>query len=641
MDISETDSDHDLDSVLQIHALSIMSPKKPTLEKYSRIEDDDIESSDIEMKDVNVPAAIGNVSTNVELPRDSEYVEKKKMSAAIFRYFMLADEMKQQDMGVNIDHDLQEMWLEKIDADRAVKLDDVGDALLHSLKAILCGGSAYKQLVPSNSALQCNRTVVVSVQQDLTYWAVLHCTWNIHELENFGVYSSHVFGQMYKHKVVVDKIKSTMSHELTTALTDMNGGDIYKPVDHIKMVVKQLKGFKDFTRKQAGALTKSTSDALQQLCDESAGIDSHLCDRNDKIFGKIYIRTNPANGQKFQVIRSAGKQTNAMLSCRNWMTTNAKSFLKSRTNQMDTEQKLLFFTMLQNVAISPDDRFDMIQLSQLTQDKLVEQSWQLEPNTKMMLADIILIGISKNQQLVKSVAANYRKIVPRFASTVLTAADHKTDSTAKDSENLKKQDIAMTANEDQNMQMDLQLPSFQSTSHSMVPLVQIRATDSNVPSILELESELHHSITRSITLQQFLQLNHLQIVPARGDGHCILNAWSIITGIPNQTIEDFITAEYLVNRALYTAFQVTETDLVNYLRGNQYNLQSVDSIINMICNGMNATAIIIEEDSRMDASNTFHYTVSNFEIIRPNSGISTKTVVLLKKGQHYDAIVRI
>ena len=89
---------------------------------------------------------------------------------------------------------------------------------------------------------------------------------------------------MYKEKSTVKKIRSTLPDELQTALTDTSAGDMYKPVDHIKMVVKQLKGFKAFTKKQAGTLTNSTSDALKQLCDESAGTDSHLCDQKRQRF---------------------------------------------------------------------------------------------------------------------------------------------------------------------------------------------------------------------------------------------------------------------------------------------------------------------------------------------------------------------
>ena len=146
-----------------------------------------------------------------------------------------------------------------------VKLDDVGDALLHSLNDILCGGSSYRQLVPSNVALHCNRTV------------------------------------------------------------------------------KQLKGYEGFTREHSGALTKCAVTAMKQICDEAAGSNSLLTEKKDKIVGASYIRTNLTTSQKFQVISSAGKLTNAILSCFNWMSENAKTFVEKRIFSVDRGTKLHFF----------------------------------------------------------------------------------------------------------------------------------------------------------------------------------------------------------------------------------------------------------------------------------------------------------
>jgi len=353
-----------------------------------------------------------------EYPQETkEYGDKKRMSAKIFKYFVEADDAKQKDMGVKVDATLQQAWKTRLQQKPCPKLDDVGDALLHSLKELLCGGSCYKQLVPPNSALQCNRTVVVSVQQDLAYWIVLHCTWNIFELENFGFYPSLMMGVNYKLPTSVSAIKSTLEGDLRTALTEMKGNNIYKPVDHVKMVVKQLKGYLNFTNKQAGSLTQATANALQEICDESAGKDSQLSDRKD-VTGKQYIRTNLATGQKYQVLWSTGKQTNAMLACLSWMMENAKGFVESRTQQMATNEKLRFFSALEQLARSSDNRLEMIQLSDHCKQKMATETSSMDQTIKMLLADMILIGVSKNQQHVKAVAANYRKVVPRYAKTI-------------------------------------------------------------------------------------------------------------------------------------------------------------------------------------------------------------------------------
>ena len=339
------------------------------------------------------------------------------MSAKIFKYFVQADDAKQTDMGIKVDATLQQTWTTRLQQSPCPKLDDVGDALLHSLKELLCGGSSYKQLVPPNSALQCNRTVVISVQRDFAYWIVLHCTWNIFELENFGVYPSHMLQLNYKLPETVTTIKSMMEADLQTALTDTKGNNVYKAVDHIKMVVKQLKGCRDFTNQQAGSLTQATANTLKQICDESAGKDSQLCDRKDST-GKQYIRTNLATGQKYQVLWSTGKQTNAMLACLSWMMENAKGFVESRTQHMSTNEKLRFFCTLQELARSSDGRLEMIQMSDHCKEKMVTETGSMLQTIKMLLADMILIGISKNQQHVKAVAANYRKVVPRYAKTL-------------------------------------------------------------------------------------------------------------------------------------------------------------------------------------------------------------------------------
>jgi len=381
-------------------------PSRPLAAKRSRIVDTDVEpSSDT---DTNGADEYQNET--------KEYAEKKRMSAKIFNYFVQADDAKQLDMGVKVEDALQKSWKTRLEHKPRPKLDDVGDALLHSLKELLCGGSCYKQLVPPNSALQCNRTIVLSVQQDMTYWIVIRCTWNIFELENFGFYGSHVLGKNYKDATTVTSIRKYMDCDLLTALSDMKPTDIYKPVDHIKMVVKQLKGFRTFTNKQAGALTQATANALKEICDECAGGDSQLCDQKDSS-SKQYIRTNLKTGSKFQLLWSTGKQTNAMLACLSWMMDNAKNFVETRTQHMATKEKLLFFNALVELAKSTDIRLEMIQLSDSCKQKMTKQNGPIEQTIKMMLADLILIGISKNQQHVKAVAANYRKIVPRYAST--------------------------------------------------------------------------------------------------------------------------------------------------------------------------------------------------------------------------------
>jgi len=216
----------------------------------------------------------------------------------------------------------------------------------------------YRQLVPSTVSLHNNRTVVLSVYRDYMYWTVIHCTWNTFEVEDIGFTAVPFSSKYFNTRQTIADIKVTVLNQLRTAVTEPSGGDAYRSVDVIKMVVKQLKSYQDFTGKQAGAPTHSTMQAMRDICDEAAGPNSTLCERKDKVLGSVYIRTQPATGQKFQVISSTGKQTNAMLCCLNWMHENARDFVDKRTTFMDENTKLRFFERLQSMAASPENRME-------------------------------------------------------------------------------------------------------------------------------------------------------------------------------------------------------------------------------------------------------------------------------------------
>ena len=123
----------------------------------------------------------------------AEYRRKKKMSARIFKCFIDADDVQQENLRINVDPEVQKHYRMKLTVDPRMKLHDLGDALMHALNDTLCGVSHYKQLIPSNLSLQCNRTVVVVVvvQPERTYWASLHVTWNKYELLDFDITSHH------------------------------------------------------------------------------------------------------------------------------------------------------------------------------------------------------------------------------------------------------------------------------------------------------------------------------------------------------------------------------------------------------------------------------------------------------------------
>ena len=406
-------------SAARASLVSVVSIKDPSIAKFSRVQIGE---------DVDLSSESDSSISDADLLEDaSDYKKKKHMSASIFRYFVEADTAAQENLGINVDPDLQTYYREKLDDDKRFKLDDLGDALLHALNEPLCGGTNYKQLIPANSSLQCNRTVVVSVQPDMTHWVALHVTWNKFELLDFGSYRSSLENVTYQLPSTVALIKSSLVEKVGTtlismaAVTDDDGQELIPCVDHIKIVVKQLKNYKEFTGNQAGALTQSTVSALKQLCTESVGNPHQLTQHNDKIFGALYIETNLATGQKYQVVRSAGKQTNARLAFPNWLQENANAFFDEKLYSMGDDSKIQLFTALEKLARSTESRFEMLDLSKRAKEKFVLTGQTTDDRSKKILIDVLLIGISKNEKHVKSLAASFRNGGKRMTSTFCTA----------------------------------------------------------------------------------------------------------------------------------------------------------------------------------------------------------------------------
>ena len=62
------------------------------------------------------------------------------------------------------------------------------------------------------------------------------------------------------------------------------------------------------------------------------GVNSKLCERNDKILGSIYARTSTVHSdRKYQVVNSTGKHTNAILSCHTLMKAGEKLSTKMKS----------------------------------------------------------------------------------------------------------------------------------------------------------------------------------------------------------------------------------------------------------------------------------------------------------------------
>ena len=371
----------------------------------------DSEVSDVEPSD--------NVTVSDTRQSESqEYRAKKKMSSDIFRYIIESDKEQMQQMKLSIDNNVQEYWRERIASRPSIKLDDVGDALLHALDELLCGSTNFKQLVPAAPSVHVNRTVAITVFPENTYWIVLNCQWNMFVFENFGHFSSGLHNCYFKNPTTVDTIKRnlTQTTDLWSSLSEFDGDAIYDAVDHIKVVIKQLTGHTNLKLKntEAGALTDATTKAMKCICDDVIGSNSKLIDRRDRILGAMYSRTSQYRNRKFQVVNSTGKHTNAVLSFLPWMRQNLTEFVDNRREMLSEHEKKIFFHAMLNVARSDANTMEMLQLSPVVKTKLCSQELTLRMQNDHTytrnIADLVLIAISKNQQHVKAVAANSRNI---------------------------------------------------------------------------------------------------------------------------------------------------------------------------------------------------------------------------------------
>jgi len=356
------------------------------------------------------------------------YKAKKKMSSDVFRYIMEADDEQLKQMKLTVDSNLQQHWREIIASDKLVKLDDVGDALLHALDEILCGSSNFRQLVPASPSVHVNRTIAVAVFPEITYWVVLNCRWNSFVLENFGCLHSRLRNCYYRDPSTVAVIKDNMVQcsELWSSLSEFEGNSTYDAVDHIKVVVKQLTGHKGLGMKniEAGALTQATTNAMKLICDGQMGINSKIRDIPDRELGSLYSRTSTVHrDRKFQVVLSTGKHTNAVLSCLSWMKQNIPDFVEKRREILNEAEKTMFFHAVLNLARSGERSMEMLQLSDVARTKLRSNhlAYQMHNDKAFArnIADLVLVSMSKNQHHVKAVAANSRKVskVPNTSAT--------------------------------------------------------------------------------------------------------------------------------------------------------------------------------------------------------------------------------
>ena len=371
--------------------------------KRARVVESDVEPDSEEEEEVEIA-----VEEEVVEEFLGEYRRKKKMSSDIFRYVMGADAVQQAEMQLDVDAELQEEWKERMLTGSLTKYDDVGDALLHGLNEILCGSSNYRPLMPATPCLHVNRSVVVSVFPDQTYYVVLNATWNLFTVESVGIFDTGIApGIPFKSQATIESMVRSMDDDFLQALNRPEKCNIHRAVEIIKVIVKQVGQDDSMKRAAAGALTNSAVSALAAVLDVAAGDQSRLMVDNTKKHGWSYTRTTES-GLKFQVVRSGGKHTNAVLSCINWFKINAPLFLRNRLLRVNGMQKMAFFQSLAFLEPDEDGR-RQLGMVRVSEHAAGQMSRIMMDEMRRKLGDLILIGLSKNGQYISAIAENYKK----------------------------------------------------------------------------------------------------------------------------------------------------------------------------------------------------------------------------------------
>ena len=354
--------------------------------------------------------------------RSNNYKLRKQMSADVFKYVVEADAAKLTQMKLDVSEGVQQYHRQQIELEPNVRLHDLGDALMHALRGLLCGSVHVRAVAPTTPSLYNNRTVAVSFFPGEVYWVAVLVSWNGFVVEGMGHFDwkgategsyflSHAYVRRILGSISMSRIPS--SRELGVALKAFDGGNLFTAVDHIKVVIKQQTKFVERNLKnnrQAGSFTNSTVSAMKAICDKVMGkFRSDLLDRKDKKLGSVYMRTKRSTGKKYQVTRSTGKHTNAVLCCLAWFRENLKDFVEQRRLTLTEGEKISFFKAIREVVRRGENRLELIQFSDKARAFILSDNGCVTfgKHTRNF-ADLLLISLSKNSQHVKSVAANYR-----------------------------------------------------------------------------------------------------------------------------------------------------------------------------------------------------------------------------------------
>lgn len=303
--------------------------------------------------------------------------------------------------------------------DYLIQADDLGDALLYSIDQILSGSAGLRKIsAPTQATHRNNRTVVVAVLPDSLQYVVINCTMNRIAVENFDSKSFCLRDIFYKSDRAVQLITNAVNdaEELKAAMMEhnpANNNSTFAEVQRIRVIVKQLTGVVhlNLNSLESGALTNSTYQAIKSLLQQTAVDSSAMITASSKTKADIFTCSN---GNRIELCRSAGKHTNSVLCCLDWMTENAPSLLKSRDFRLDSRQRIKLFDTIKDICSTPPDpthglhHLERIGIPQPAASKFSDGVFF--DFQKAIIADLLLIALNANSQYVGAIAATYRNV---------------------------------------------------------------------------------------------------------------------------------------------------------------------------------------------------------------------------------------
>jgi len=166
------------------------------------------------------------------------------------------------------------------------------------------------------------------------------------------------------------------------------------------------------TNRAAGALTQSTFEAARSTVLAACNKDNVKTFTEKQNSGHRTVITT-TDDKRYSVCKSAGKHTNAILSCMEWMRQNVPSLTIDRQLYLDNANKELFFNALKKTAESAPDDQGYRQLEKIRLgDAAVAKFCLWHPSSSaptLAIADLLLIALNHSEHYVSAISTNFRK----------------------------------------------------------------------------------------------------------------------------------------------------------------------------------------------------------------------------------------